>query len=98
MIAHRLSTFRHAHRIHLLAAGRIVDASTHEEMVGQGGPYAALWRVQTGEAAVGSPDYRAFTERLHKCRQAKHPVSHDTIPIRCVMHTVLMTKQLSIRS
>jgi len=50
VIAHRLSTVRHAHRIHVLEAGRIVETGTHEELVGHGGLYAALWRVQTGEA------------------------------------------------
>ncbi len=52
VIAHRLSTVRHAHRIHVLDAGRIVEAGTHEELVALGGLYAALWRVQTGEAAA----------------------------------------------
>jgi ATP-binding cassette subfamily B protein len=49
VIAHRLSTVRHADRIHVLEAGRVIEAGTHEELVDQGGLYAALWRVQTGE-------------------------------------------------
>ncbi len=49
MIAHRLSTVRHADRIHVLEAGRVVEAGVHEELVEQGGLYAALWRVQTGD-------------------------------------------------
>jgi ATP-binding cassette subfamily B protein len=52
VIAHRLSTVRHAHRIHVLEAGRVIEAGTHEDLVEQGGLYAALWRVQTGEALV----------------------------------------------
>jgi ATP-binding cassette subfamily B protein len=51
VIAHRLSTVRHAHRIHVLEAGRVIEAGTHEELVEHGGLYAALWRVQTGELA-----------------------------------------------
>lgn len=49
VIAHRLSTVRGAHRIHVMEAGRIIESGTHEELVGAGGLYAALWRVQTGE-------------------------------------------------
>ena len=52
VIAHRLSTVRHAHRIHVLEAGRVTEAGTHEELVEAGGLYAALWRVQTGEATT----------------------------------------------
>ena len=50
VIAHRLSTVRHADRIHVLERGQIVEAGTHDELVEAGGLYAALWRVQTGEA------------------------------------------------
>jgi ATP-binding cassette subfamily B protein len=50
VIAHRLSTVRHAHRIHVLEAGEVVEEGTHEELLDLGGRYAALWKVQTGEA------------------------------------------------
>jgi ATP-binding cassette subfamily B protein len=61
VVAHRLSTVRHAHRIWVLDAGRIAEAGTHDELVGRGGAYAALWAVQTGEAGepgtvAGVPD------------------------------------------
>ncbi len=49
IIAHRLSTVRHAHCIHVLDRGRIVESGTHDELVARGGIYAALWRLQTGE-------------------------------------------------
>ena len=51
VIAHRLSTVRHADRIHVLENGVVAEAGTHDELVAAGGLYAALWRVQTGEAA-----------------------------------------------
>jgi ATP-binding cassette subfamily B protein len=49
IIAHRLSTVRHAHCIHVLERGRIAESGTHDELVARGGIYAALWRLQTGE-------------------------------------------------
>jgi ATP-binding cassette subfamily B protein len=49
-IAHRLSTVRNAHRIYVMDHGRIVEHGRHQELVDAGGMYAALWRVQTGEA------------------------------------------------
>lgn len=51
VVAHRLSTVRHAHRIWVLDAGRIIEGGTHDELLALDGAYAALWRVQTGELA-----------------------------------------------
>ncbi len=50
VVAHRLSTVRHAHRIYLLDQGVVREWGTHEELLENDGPFAALWRVQTGEA------------------------------------------------
>lgn len=52
VVAHRLSTVRHAHRIWVLDGGRVAEAGTHDELVALDGAYAALWKVQTGEAAT----------------------------------------------
>jgi len=49
VIAHRLSTVRHADRIHVLEEGRVVESGTHDELVAARDLYAALWRIQTGE-------------------------------------------------
>lgn len=51
VVAHRLSTVRHAHRIWVLGEGRIVESGTHDELLERDGAYAALWRVQTGALA-----------------------------------------------
>lgn len=52
VIAHRLSTVRNAHRIHVLEDGQVREAGRHEELLDRDdGLYAALWRVQTGVAA-----------------------------------------------
>jgi ATP-binding cassette subfamily B protein len=50
IVAHRLSTVRHADAIHVLEAGRLVESGTHDQLLERGGAYAALWRLQTGEA------------------------------------------------
>ncbi|MCX8226606.1 MAG: ATP-binding cassette domain-containing protein, partial [Sulfitobacter sp.] len=46
IVAHRLATVKKADRIVVLEAGRIVDMGTHDELVGKGGLYARLARLQ----------------------------------------------------
>jgi len=48
VIAHRLSTVRHADRIVVMDRGRIVESGRHDQLIGAGGAYANLWRVQAG--------------------------------------------------
>jgi ATP-binding cassette subfamily B protein len=48
VIAHRLSTVRHANRIIVMEQGRIVESGSHDELLPRGGAYAELWRVQAG--------------------------------------------------
>jgi ATP-binding cassette subfamily B protein len=55
VIAHRLSTVRHADRIHVLELGQVTEAGTHDELLKLDGRYAGLWRVQTGEVAAVTP-------------------------------------------
>ena len=56
IIAHRLSTMRHADCIHVLDGGRIVESGTHDELLERDGSYAALWRLQTGQQWEGRRD------------------------------------------
>jgi len=49
VVAHRLSTVRHAARIHVIDQGRLLESGTHDELLAIDGTYAALWRLQTGE-------------------------------------------------
>ncbi len=53
IVAHRLSTVRHADRIVTVERGRIVEDGTHDSLVGTGGRYANLWRMQAGIHEVG---------------------------------------------
>jgi ATP-binding cassette, subfamily B, bacterial len=46
VIAHRLATVQRADRIFVLDSGRIVDAGTHEQLLGRGGLYARLAALQ----------------------------------------------------
>jgi ATP-binding cassette, subfamily B, bacterial len=46
VIAHRLSTVRHADQILVIDRGRISERGSHEELLGRGGLYAQLYHTQ----------------------------------------------------
>ena len=48
VVAHRLSTVRHAHRIVAMDGGRIVEVGDHEGLLAHGGVYARLYGFQSG--------------------------------------------------
>jgi ATP-binding cassette subfamily B protein len=49
IIAHRLSTLRHADKIIVLKEGNIAESGSHESLLAKAGIYADLWNVQIGE-------------------------------------------------
>ncbi|WP_080409710.1 type I secretion system permease/ATPase [Burkholderia ubonensis] len=48
IIAHRLSTVRHADRILTIENGQVVEDGSHEQLLAQGGRYARLCALQAG--------------------------------------------------
>jgi len=54
VIAHRLSTVRHADRIYVLNLGQITEQGTHEELLQQNGLYADLCRTSLIATEAGA--------------------------------------------
>jgi ATP-binding cassette subfamily B protein/subfamily B ATP-binding cassette protein MsbA len=54
IIAHRLSTVRHANVIVVLDHGRVVERGTHDELLRKDALYAGMYRAQWGEASTGT--------------------------------------------
>jgi len=61
VIAHRLSTVRHADDVLVMDDGELVERGDHESLLERGGTYANLWHVQVGETEK-LPD--EFLERV----------------------------------
>jgi ATP-binding cassette, subfamily B, multidrug efflux pump len=54
MVAHRVSTVRHADLIVVLDEGRIVERGRHDELVMRGGPYSEMYRKQLLEEELAA--------------------------------------------
>ncbi|MFB7507051.1 ATP-binding cassette domain-containing protein [Streptomyces broussonetiae] len=52
IIAHRLSTVRHADRIYVMDKGGVAEQGTHDELLARHGLYASLWQLQAGYPAA----------------------------------------------
>ena len=46
VVAHRLSTIKHAHRIIVMHQGHLVEQGTHHDLLAKDGQYAQLYRAQ----------------------------------------------------
>lgn len=46
LVSHRFSTVRHADRIAVLEAGRVVELGTHDELIALGGRYRTMFTLQ----------------------------------------------------
>jgi ATP-binding cassette, subfamily B, bacterial len=51
VIAHRLTTAERADRVGVVAEGHLAELGTHDELVAQGGFYAALYASWTRDLA-----------------------------------------------
>lgn len=54
VVAHRLSTVRHADMIYFLSNGEVSECGTHDELLAARGAYAGMWMIQTGEKSQAS--------------------------------------------
>ncbi|MGW1294346.1 ATP-binding cassette domain-containing protein [Streptomyces sp. NPDC002533] len=51
LVTHRMSGVRHADRIYVLDAGRLVEHGTHDELIAARGRYAAMFAAQAAQYA-----------------------------------------------
>jgi len=52
LMTHRLRAACTASRIVVLEAGRVIESGRHDELLGRGGVYARLWRIQQLEEEI----------------------------------------------
>ncbi len=55
VVAHRLSTIRHADRILMLQAGKVVQEGPFDQLIHEAGPFAEMMRRQRGDAVEEAP-------------------------------------------
>lgn len=55
VVAHRLSTVHHAHRIVVMDSGRVVEKGTHKELIKKNGQYARLYALGLHDELASEP-------------------------------------------
>lgn len=55
VIAHRLSTVRDAHCIHVIEQGEVIESGNHDELMEKSGHYAKLWKLQIDKKKYEQP-------------------------------------------
>lgn len=56
VIAHRLSTVKHADQIIVMDAGRVIEVGSHEQLLrNSGSTYARMWDMQSSVVGPRSP-------------------------------------------
>ena len=64
VIAHRFATVLRAQRIYVIDGGLVVESGTHEELLGKGGRYACLYRLQFQEHQMSRDSQRDNLSRV----------------------------------
>src|SRR5262249_42172551 len=59
LVSHRFSTVRHADRICVLEAGRVVELGSHDELMAHGGRYRRMFDLQAARFAEDAEDEEA---------------------------------------
>ena len=52
VIAHRLSPDVNADLIHVIDEGKLIESSTHDELISKSGAYARLYALQFGDQSI----------------------------------------------
>jgi ABC-type multidrug transport system fused ATPase/permease subunit len=61
LISHRFSTVRHADRICVLEAGRVVELGTHDELMAAGGRYRTMFDLQASRFGAEADEEEGLT-------------------------------------